>query len=189
MLIIKLDAGWRQGQTTLQQLPQKVVNSIFDGVKQASGMKGIGQLRLVCKAWQACVSQYPIEVICRFDNEHLRRLCSIVPSMTSIKFLDTEYASIDLGALRKCSLLTSVHMAIKSPLGCQDSTEPVQLQDLPASVVSIGVDKVYVDANAYQLMSFAQAAAVKKLRVHGSDYNPEIVWTWLEYLPNLEVSP
>lgn len=178
----------RQSQSTLHKLPQNLINSIFDQVKQASGLKAIGQLRLVCKAWQACVSHYPAEVTCRFNNDALKIACRILPNMTTISLLDTEYAGIDVGALRTCSYLTAIHLAINSPLGCQDYTEPVQLQDLPASVVSISVDKVLVDSNAYQLMSSAQAAAVKSLQVDRSDYLPGNVWSWLEYLPNVEVS-
>ena len=180
--------GAGQQRRTLQQLPPKFVNRVFDEVKRASGLKGIGQLRLVSKAWKACVSQYPTEVECPFNNDHLRKLCSLIPNMTSISIHDTEYASIDVGALRMCTLLTHVKLAIKSPLGCQDHREPIQLQDLPPSVVSIMVDRVYVDCNCYQLMTAAQAAAITQLSTRKSDYNPGNMWTWLGYLPNLEVS-
>ena len=184
-----LDSGWRQDQTGLQQLPQKFVNRVFDEVKRANGLKGIGQLRLVSKAWKACVMQYPREVTCRFKNDELKNICKMVLSMTSISITDTEYEGIDLGALGKCSALTKVELAITSPWGCQDYTEPVQLQDLPASVTCISVDKVYVDSNSYQMMSATQAAAITQLQVCKSDYFPGNVWSWLDYLPNLEVRP
>lgn len=183
-----LRIGQRHGKTGLQQLPQNLINCIFDRVKRASGLKGVGQLRLVSKAWKACVLQYPTAVKCRFDNDHLRKVCSLIPNMTSISIHDTEYVSIDLGALRKCSHLTLIDLAITPILGCQDFAEPIQLQDLPQNVVSVSVDRVYVDCNCYQLMLPAQAAAIRRLSTRGSDYNPGTVWSWLGFLPNLEVS-
>lgn len=152
-------------------------------------MKAIGQLRLVCKAWKACISLYPGEVICRFNNGDLKKLCNMMRNMTSINMRADKFETINLGVLRKCPLLTSVKLEINSPLGCQSSSKPLLLHKLPASVKDITVHKAYVHSNSYRMMTTAQAAAIKRLACYGSDYDLHTVWSWLDYLPNLEVRP
>ena len=154
-----------------------------------SGMKAVGQLRLVCKAWKACISLYPGDVTCKFDNGNLKKLCNMMPNMTAIKIQGREYAQVDLRPLRKCLLLTRVKLDVKSPQGCQDSSNPIRLQDLPASVKDITLHKAYVKSNSYQMMTTAQAAAIKGFACHGSDYDLANVWSWLDYLTSLEVRP
>ena len=149
-------------------------------------MKEIGQLRLVCKAWRSCIHEYPGDIGCQFKEDIYKTACSMMPNMTSIRIWDDQYEGIDLAALGNCNFLTSVDLSVTSKFGCQDYTEPLELQYLPATVKDIRVNSIYVASNSYEMMNSANAKAITRLDCCKSDYNPGYVWSWLDYLPNLQ---
>ena len=111
-----------------------------------------------------------------------------MPNMTSLRVQDSQFEGLDMAALASCSFLTSVNFSVTSKFGCQDYTEPLELQHLPPGVRDIRIDSVYVASESYELMPPANAAAITRLDCSKADYNPGNVWSWLDYLPNLQVS-
>ena len=108
--------------------------------------------------------------------------------MTSLRIQDDQSEGLDLSALSGCSFLTSIDLSVTSKFGCQDYTEPLEIQHLPPSIKDIRVNSVYIASESYEKMALASAAAITRLDCCRADYNPGNVWSWLDYLPNLQVS-
>ena len=180
-----------------QQLPQNVVDTVFDDIKLSDGMQAIARLRLVSKAWLAAIQQYPGSAKLLSGLDKLEALQRIMPNVSKLCITHRSKGSttLDLTPLAQYSQLTSLDLsAVLSRSLSKYHGKYVSLNNIPGTLreLEVRVRNLCLDASSFNsgaaLLTNLTYQRTKTTRDRDEDEeNEEVEWEWLQHLPHLKV--
>ena len=160
----------------------------MDFLRHDGGMKTLAQLRLVSKAYNGYVKNYPGAINCTPSATALRRACQIMPNKSSISITAGRHKEIDLSPLTNCTFLTSIDISALSAV-TPGYTQPLQLCQLPARITFIRLEGVYITELSFKNIRAANAKLITHFTCSKWADKAKPSWDWLDCLPNLQAKP
>ena len=175
------------------ELPQNLADRILRILEEIHGMSGIAGLRLVCKAWQAVIQQYPgcAKLVSTLDN--LQTLLRIMPNIDRLCMTHAPEGSalVNLTSLGQCSQLTSFGLSALDHQSKFYNGEVISVAGVPSTLREVEISNLGLDTS-----SFSNAAArITKLayfRKADVGFGQRVLpldddWNCLQNLPHLKV--
>ena len=164
------DAKWKS-------LPQHLMDEFISKLEYEGCEESVANMRLVSKAWNAAVRNYPgkLKDVQIREQRDIEDLCKAMPNMTGLEISSAE-EHIKFGPLASLTGLTN--------LGIEAGEKELHLDlsDLPISLRKLQLKAAYVSQNCHEALKCVSLESFTL--AFGKDSNSEI---WKLLGPKLQV--
>lgn len=168
-----------QSNSKWKTLPQHLMDEFISKLEDEGCEESVANMRLVSKAWNAAVRNYPGKLKDVQIREHcdIEDLCKAMPNMTGLEISSAE-EHLDFGPLASLNGLTNL------VIEAGEKELHLDLSDLPSSIRKLQLKAAYVSQHCHKALKCVSPQS--STLAFGEDSNSEI-WKLLGQVPKLQV--